>query len=81
MGGNSFRKNLKLVRTWSMLDVLYNHIMILATISKQFEERITLDSNAATHSIFFRQWKFIVCSQWPMNKNVKLVEIKLRRFE
>ena len=64
-----------------MLDVLYNHIMILATISKQFEERITLGNNAATHPIFFSQWKFIVCSQWSMNKNVKLVEIKSRWFE
>ena len=63
-----------------MLDVLYNHIMILATIAKQFEERITLGSNAI-HPLFFSQWKFIVCSQWPMNKNVKLVEIKLRWFE
>ena len=62
-----------------MLDVLYNH-MILATISKQFEERITLGSNAI-HPFFFSQWKFIVCSQWPMNKNVKLVKIKLRWFE
>ena len=64
-----------------MLDVLYNHITILATISKQYEERITLGSNGATHLIFFSQWKFIVCSQWPMNKNVKLVEIKSRWFE
>ena len=54
--------------------------MILATIAKQFEERITLGSKAI-HPFFFSQWKFIVCSQWPMNKNVKLVEIKLRRFE
>ena len=54
--------------------------MIPATTSKQYEERITLGSNA-THPIFISQWKFIVCSQWPMNKNVKLVDIKSRWFE
>ena len=80
MGGN-----LDWVRIWSsyelgLLDVLYNHIMILATISNQFEERITLGRNA-THPTFFSQWKFIASSQWPMNKNVKLPEIKLRWFD
>ena len=54
--------------------------MIPATTSKQYEERITLGSNA-THPTCFSQWKFIVCSQWPMNKNVKLVDIKSRWFE
>ena len=61
-----------------MLDVLYNH-MILATISNNLKNELRWV--VTPRLIFFNQWKFIVCSQWPMNKNVKLVEIKSRWFE
>ena len=64
-----------------MLDVLYNHKMILAAISKQFEERITLGSNA-THPIFFSHAMKVHCLFSVADEQECQVNgIKLRWFE